>query len=102
MVIFPYIQYASDMLEKRFGFSDVTASTLYSLPYIISGILSPILGIIIDKKGKRALFSKCQLANFNLTASLLRIIIVMTSSVLILCACVFTTVIPAAKGEDDA
>ena len=101
MVIFPYIQYASDMLEKRFGFSDVTASTLYSLPYIISGILSPILGIIIDKIGKRALFSKCQLEIYNLTIFCL-CILVMTSSVLILCACVFTTLIPEAKNENDS
>ena len=57
MVIFPYIQNSSDMLEKRFNFGKL-ASTFYSLPYIISGVMSPILGIIIDKIGKRALFSK--------------------------------------------
>ena len=57
MVIFPYIQYAPDMLEERYGF-DSGAGTMYALPYIISGIMSPILGIIIDKVGKRALFSK--------------------------------------------
>ena len=101
MVIFPYIQYASDMLEKRFGFGDTTASTLYSLPYIISGILSPLLGIIIDKIGKRALFSKCQLAAYNLTIFRFRIL-VMASSVLILCACVFTTIIPEAKNQNDS
>lgn len=102
MVIFPYIQYASDMLEKRFGFSDVTASTLYSLPYIISGVMSPILGIIIDKIGKRALFSKyLATPQFKLSIFLF-CILVMTSSVLILCACLFTTIIPAADGEDDA
>ena len=57
MVIFPYIQYAPDMLKERFGF-DKGAGAIYALPYIISGIMSPILGIIIDKIGKRALFSK--------------------------------------------
>ena len=59
MVIFPYVQYSSDMLQTRFGYSDTAAGTFYALPYIISGVCSPILGIIIDKKGKRALFSKC-------------------------------------------
>ena len=58
MVIFPYVQYSSDMLEDRFGFGK-SAGTFYALPYIISGVMSPILGIIIDKIGKRALFSKC-------------------------------------------
>ncbi len=57
MVIFPYVQYSPDMLKTRFGFGD-SAGTFYALPYIISGIMSPILGIIIDKIGKRALFSK--------------------------------------------
>ena len=45
------------MLQERFGFGN-SAGTFYALPYIISGICSPILGIIIDKIGKRALFSK--------------------------------------------
>ena len=57
MVIFPYVQYSSDMLETRFGFGS-SAATFYALPYIISGVMSPILGITIDKIGKRALFSK--------------------------------------------
>lgn len=52
------------------------------MPYIISGILSPLLGITIDKIGKRALF-------------------IMTSSVLILIACIVTTLIPAADGPND-
>ena len=46
------------MLEDRFGFGK-SAGTFYALPYIISGVMSPILGIVIDKNGKRALFSKC-------------------------------------------
>ena len=57
MVIFPYVQFSSDMLEKRFGFAS-SSGTWYAMPYIISGIMSPILGFVIDKKGKRALFSK--------------------------------------------
>jgi MFS family permease len=32
------------------------AGTLYSVPYFMSAALSPVLGIIIDKFGKRALF----------------------------------------------
>ena len=58
MVIFPYVQFCPDMLEERFGYGS-SSGTFYAIPYIISGICSPILGIIIDKVGKRALFSKC-------------------------------------------
>ena len=58
MVIFPYVQFSADMLETRFGFSSSGAGTWYALPYIISGVCSPLLGITIDKVGKRALFSK--------------------------------------------
>ena len=46
------------MLTDRFGFEDELAGTLYATPYMISAILSPILGITIDKVGKRPLFSK--------------------------------------------
>jgi len=60
MVVFPYVQYSSDMLRTRFGFGN-SAGTFYSIPYIISGIFSPILGYIIDKVGKRPLFSKLNL-----------------------------------------
>lgn len=57
MVIFPYVQYSADMLQDRFGFGS-SSGTIYALPYIISGVMSPILGFVIDKIGKRALFSK--------------------------------------------
>lgn len=57
MVIFPYVQYSADMLKTRYGFGN-SSGTYYAMPYIISGVMSPILGFIIDKKGKRALFSK--------------------------------------------
>lgn len=80
MVIFPYVQYSADMLQTRFGYGN-SAGTWYALPYIISGICSPILGFIIDKVGKRALF-------------------IMTSSVFLLLACIITILIPAAQPGD--
>lgn len=76
MVIFPYVQYSTDMLQQRFGFGS-SAGTFYALPYIISGVMSPILGFVIDKIGKRALF-------------------IMFSSVFILLACIITMLIPPA------
>lgn len=82
MVIFIYIQFAPDMLHERFGFTTVEAGTFYTVPYLLSAVLSPILGFTIDKIGKRALF-------------------IMTSSVLILMACVITTLIPPRVENDD-
>ena len=88
------------MLEDRFGFGK-SAGTFYALPYIISGVMSPILGIIIDKNGKRALFSKCPFflhyfITFHPSTFLLIVksfCTVMFSSVFILLACVITTLI---------
>ena len=58
MVVFVYIGNAADMLETRFGYTKNQADWYYATPYIISAVASPILGLIIDKIGKRALFSK--------------------------------------------
>ena len=63
------------MLVERYGYDSQSAGTYYALPYIISGIASPILGIIIDKQGKKALF-------------------ITVSSALILVACLWTIFIP--------
>lgn len=57
MVVFIYISNSTTMLIDLYGFGSL-AGTIYGVPYIISGVLSPILGFVIDKVGKRALFSK--------------------------------------------
>lgn len=75
MSIFPYIQLSSGLLQDKFGFDEVQAGTLYGIPYFISAFASPILGIIIDKIGKRALF-------------------IMTSSVFCCAACLITAALP--------
>ena len=80
MAIFPYIQFCSDMLSSEFGFGSM-ASTFYAMPYIISAFMSPILGIIIDKLGRRALF-------------------ISISSIMILLACLFTMMIPGSPSPD--
>jgi len=56
MSIFPFIQVCNVALVYQFGFETTTAGYLYSIPYFMSAALSPILGIIIDKIGKRAIF----------------------------------------------
>ena len=80
MVIFPYVQFASAMLEDRFGFGS-SAGDFYSLPYFISAFLSPITGVIIDKHGKRALF-------------------ILISSIIVLLSCLITIMIPPAKENE--
>lgn len=54
MSVFPYIQNASNLLQTKYGFDNKTAGALFGVPYIISAIASPFLGLMIDKVGKRA------------------------------------------------
>jgi len=56
MSIFPFIQLANTALVQQFGFDKETAGILYSVPYFMSMVLSPLLGFTIDKVGKRAMF----------------------------------------------
>lgn len=55
MSIATYLQNSSDLLQQKYHFSETTAGYYFGIPYIISAISSPILGILIDKIGKRAL-----------------------------------------------
>ena len=55
MSVFPYIQVASDLLQSKYHFDKVHAGYLFGVPYIISAVMSPILGLTIDHVGKRAL-----------------------------------------------
>ena len=54
MSIMPYLQVASDLLQVKYHFDEKTAGFLFGVPYIISAVSSPLLGILIDKVGKRA------------------------------------------------
>lgn len=54
--MFPFIQLSADDLELKYGFDKNAAGTLYSVPYLMSAFLSPFLGFVIDKIGKRAIF----------------------------------------------
>ncbi|XP_074026714.1 lysosomal dipeptide transporter MFSD1 isoform X2 [Leptinotarsa decemlineata] len=49
--IFPFITIAKEFFKDKFNFSQQGANTLSSIIYIISGVSSPILGLIIDKIG---------------------------------------------------
>ena len=45
----------SDLLQRKYQFDKKQAGLLFSIPYMISAITSPFLGIMIDKFGRRAL-----------------------------------------------
>jgi uncharacterized membrane protein (DUF485 family) len=74
MSVFPFIQNVSDMLQTKNHFDKVTAGFLFGVPYMISAIISPFLGLAIDKIGKRA---------FMCCMSSLTLILAFTSSLMI-------------------
>ena len=43
----------SAVLQKRFGFNEVEAGYWFTIPYIVSAVLSPIIGIFVEKFGHR-------------------------------------------------
>jgi MFS family permease len=62
------------MLTNCFGVDTNLASALYSLPFLISAVISPFLGLLIDKIGQRAL-------------------LIMSSSALVTLACIITMIL---------
>lgn len=54
--VFPFTAFSTDFLNIKWGLSQDLASKLTSLPITMSMILSPILGAIVDRIGKRGVF----------------------------------------------
>ena len=69
------------MLDDHFGFDELSG-TLFAIPFVISAILSPIVGMIIDKYGRSPLF-------------------ILMASVLILIGCMICAVLPAAERKNE-
>lgn len=58
-VIFPFLSLVChDMLILKYGYTPAEAGHTNFMPYLISAFLCAPFGIIIDKVGRRALFSK--------------------------------------------
>jgi MFS family permease len=51
--IYPFISYASDFLQLKWGYNDEEASQIVSFLSITAMITGPILGYLLDKFGKR-------------------------------------------------
>lgn len=62
------------MLTREWNIDDNLAGALYSLPFLISAFVSPFLGLLIDKIGKRAMM-------------------IMLSSFFVIVACVLTAIL---------
>jgi nitrate/nitrite transporter NarK len=56
--VITYIVISSSLLQEKYGFSEMQAGQIYSIPYMIAACISPCAGLYIDKHGKRARFSK--------------------------------------------
>ena len=52
--IFPFQKFAANMLESRLGISNTEASDIFSWFPIGAMVLTPLLGIFLDRKGKGA------------------------------------------------
>ena len=50
---YPYFQTSAKMLQVKYAIESEAASKLYALPYELVAVICPILGLHIDKHGKR-------------------------------------------------
>jgi MFS family permease len=74
--VFPFIKYAPDLLQNKFGLSMPLSSTMTSLVYFGTIIFTPVFGWIADKRGRSAtmmIFGSLLLIIVHLTLSLTRI-----------------------------
>eukprot|EP01084_Bolivina_argentea_P019533 36304_1 len=53
-VVLSFMNIGSDYLQTHYGYSHRKGNTLLMIPYIVGAILTPFLGYISDKIGKRA------------------------------------------------
>ena len=56
MSVFPYNQISSKLMHDKYQFTEIEAGRLYSVPYLMSAILTPILGFVVDRVGRRVIF----------------------------------------------
>ena len=54
--VFPFTAFSTDFLHIKWGLSQDAASKLTALPITMSMIISPFLGALVDKIGKRGTF----------------------------------------------
>lgn len=56
LTIFPFIALGSEFFQKKWGYDPSRADTVDSVIYMISAILSPFIGLTVDKIGRNLVF----------------------------------------------
>jgi len=66
MSFFSFLNISNKYIQKRFNLSSTVAGGLLIIPYSVAGVLTPILSIFVDKKGKKSNFINPYLLHFIL------------------------------------
>lgn len=56
MTVFPYMQNVVRQLNEKYKLDNREAAVLFGVPYIVSAVVCPILGLVSDKCGRRVQF----------------------------------------------
>lgn len=56
LTIFPFIALASEFFQRKWDYDPSHADALASLVYVLSAILSPFIGLLVDKVGRNLVF----------------------------------------------
>ncbi|XP_053692957.1 major facilitator superfamily domain-containing protein 1-like isoform X2 [Sabethes cyaneus] len=56
VAIFPFIALGKVFFMRKFDFTPEDANTVNSIVYIVAGVASPLLGLVIDRTGKNVLW----------------------------------------------
>lgn len=67
MSFFSFLNISNKYIQKRFLLASTVAGGLLTIPYIVGGVLTPVLSAIIDRKGRKAtlLVFTCLLLSYN-------------------------------------
>lgn len=64
--VITYLIISPGIIESKYGFSTSQAGQIFMLPFLICAVLSPLMGIYIDKNGMRGKFSKSKVVFYLL------------------------------------
>lgn len=56
MTVWPYMQTVVKKLITKYGFVNTEAALLFGVPFLVSAIVCPIIGLVSDKCGRRVQF----------------------------------------------
>lgn len=56
LTIFPFIAIGSKFFQTKWGFDPTTADAADSIVYVISAVISPLIGMLVDKVGRNLVF----------------------------------------------